>query len=241
MQRVLERRRRSSMRGEGRDTAETRLNRLLNLITEAAVDQLGYDAATVTARHGDDLITVCATDQRFVALDEAQYASADGPCVAVLERGGHIILGDARSSGADDWDVFRQTAEQLGIMSVLSVAIPTDLEDIKASLNLYAHGAVMVGDQQIAAADGFANQLALAMDGLEAHRATSHLARQTADAMRNRAVIEQAKGMLMAEHGVDDATAFVLLRRQSRQENVRIRDLAARIVATRSSSAQASR
>jgi hypothetical protein len=34
-------------RDEGADAAEVRLNRLLNLILEAAVEALGFDAATV--------------------------------------------------------------------------------------------------------------------------------------------------------------------------------------------------
>jgi len=58
----------------GADAAETRLNRLLNLILETAVDVLGFDAATVTARHSDrSLSTVAATDQRLLDLDNAQY------------------------------------------------------------------------------------------------------------------------------------------------------------------------
>jgi hypothetical protein len=55
-------------RGDGPDAAEVRLNRLFNLILESAVEALGFDAATVSARHGDDVATLAATDQRVVAL-----------------------------------------------------------------------------------------------------------------------------------------------------------------------------
>ena len=80
---------------EGPDAAEVRLNRLLNLILEAAVEALGFDAATVTARHGSDLATVGATDQRFIALDDAQYQSGEGPCLTVLDSHDPISLDDA--------------------------------------------------------------------------------------------------------------------------------------------------
>ena len=44
-----------------RDAAEVRLNRLLNLILETAVEALGFSAATVTARHDGDLERVVHT------------------------------------------------------------------------------------------------------------------------------------------------------------------------------------
>jgi hypothetical protein len=47
---------------------------------------------------------------------------------------------------------------------------------------------------------------------------------------KNRAVIEQAKGMLMLLYGVDDQSAFEWLRRQSQNTNVKVRELAAQLV-----------
>jgi hypothetical protein len=46
----------------------------------------------------------------------------------------------------------------------------------------------------------------------------------------NRAVIEQAKGMLMLLYGLDDQAAFEWLRRQSQHTNVKLRVLAAHLV-----------
>jgi AmiR/NasT family two-component response regulator len=48
--------------------------------------------------------------------------------------------------------------------------------------------------------------------------------------MRSRAVIEQAKGMLMAAQGCDEDRAFKLLVQASQRENVKLRDIARRIV-----------
>ena len=55
------------LREDGPHAAEVRLNRLLNLILETAVEALGVDAATISARHGDDLATIGATDQRVAS------------------------------------------------------------------------------------------------------------------------------------------------------------------------------
>jgi hypothetical protein len=53
----------------------------------------------------------------------------------------------------------------------------------------------------------------------------------------HRAVIEQAKGVLMERHGVDAPTAFAQLRRQARDSNRRLVDVAAETLALRGAGA----
>jgi hypothetical protein len=54
-------------------------------------------------------------------------------------------------------------------------------------------------------------------------------------------VIEQAKGIIMAKYGWPEDQAFDALRRASQRENVKVRDLAASIVARTAHSAPAQR
>jgi hypothetical protein len=54
-------------------------------------------------------------------------------------------------------------------------------------------------------------------------------------------VIEQAKGIIMAQYGWSEDQAFETLRRASQRENVKVRDLAASIVARTARSAPAQR
>jgi len=54
-------------------------------------------------------------------------------------------------------------------------------------------------------------------------------------------VIEQAKGIIMAQCGWPEDQAFDALRRASQRENIKVRDLAAQIVAKTASSASAQR
>ncbi|GAA2737673.1 hypothetical protein GCM10009867_25760 [Pedococcus aerophilus] len=46
----------------------------------------------------------------------------------------------------------------------------------------------------------------------------------------HRAVIEQAKGAIMATFGMNEAAAFAVLQRFSQNHNIKLRDLAARVV-----------
>ena len=59
------------------------------------------------------------------------------------------------------------------------------------------------------------------------------LADQMRQAMEHRAVIEQAKGMLIAAHGCTPDEAFEMLSRRSQDDNRKLRDIAADVTITR--------
>ena len=218
---------------EGPDAAEVRLNRLLNLILEAAVEAIGFDAATVSARHGSDLATVAATDQRFIALDDAQYQSGEGPCLTVLDSHDPVWLDDAGELD-DGWDHFSRAARDLGIHSTLSMHLPVDSDELAASLNLYSKQQLEASSEQVEHAAHFAEQLAAAILSVDAHRSTAKLARDLAEAMRTRAVIEQAKGILMSDKRITADEAFDQLAQLSQHSNMKLHDVARRLVDERS-------
>src|SRR5438046_2157716 len=142
-----------------RDAAEVRLNRLLNLILETAVEALGFSAATVGVRHGKDVATVGATDQRLLAVDEAQYEDG-GPCVVVFDEADPVFLRDVQTDSDEAWEHFAKTAAHLGVASSLSMHIPTDTTDLAAGLNLYSRSRLEVSDATVRLAGTYAEQLA---------------------------------------------------------------------------------
>jgi len=224
------------MAEEPQDAAEVRLNRLLALILETAVETLGYDAATITARHQGSLSTVAATDPRLVLLDEVQYQSGHGPCLTALDA--HDPVAWTERDGDAAWQAFADAARQLAVSSSFSVHVPTDdAKGTAASLNLYSRSHRALADEQIRSAVAFAQQLAEAMLSVDAHRATAKLAEGLAAAMRTRAVIEQAKGMLMSERQITADQAFEVLTKMSKDSNVKLRDVAQRLVEARSTGA----
>src|SRR4051794_2801570 len=220
------------MRDRTPEAAEARLNRLLNYILETAVDVLGFDGVTVSARHDERLSTVATTDQRLVAVDEAQYAANEGPCLAVLDPHDPITVADTSQLG-DQWRFFADTAVHVGVVSSLSVHVPVEIDDIAASVNFYARRPFPIEQPKITLAEGFARQVAESMLALEEYRSTAALANHLAEAMKSRAAIEQAKGILIAEHDVDADQAFTMLVQLSQRSNTKLRDVAARIVADR--------
>ena len=139
-----------------------------------------------------------------------------------------------RLIGLERWQHFAQTAAHLGVGSSLSVHLPIDSETVAGSMNLYSKRQLHLDDERIAAALPYATQLAAAMESINAYRATATLAQNMAEAMRSRAVIEQAKGMLMSEKQISADDAFQALRSMSQKSNIKVRDVALRLVEGRS-------
>ncbi|MCU1463578.1 MAG: hypothetical protein JWO37_3653 [Acidimicrobiales bacterium] len=75
-----------------------------------------------------------------------------------------------------------------------------------------------------------AEQAAIVAVNALAHASAIALAQQLEEAMASRAVIEQAKGVLMARERCAPDEAFDMLRRASQRSNTKLRDIAQQIV-----------
>ncbi|HEY7051535.1 MAG TPA: PAS and ANTAR domain-containing protein [Mycobacterium sp.] len=97
------------------------------------------------------------------------------------------------------------------------------------------HHVVVVGDQ-LRDDNGVIGTHGFYIDVTPAEQARQeHLTAEVAKITESRAVIEQAKGMLMAIYGIDAYAAFDLLKWRSQESNVKLRPLAEQIVADFSS------
>jgi AmiR/NasT family two-component response regulator len=98
-------------------------------------------------------------------------------------------------------------------------------------MNLYAHKEQAF--DQAAAETGllFAAQAAVVLVNANTYWDSRALNERLGEAMDHRALIEQAKGLLMAAQRCTSDTAFGYLVQASQRENVKLRDIAARVVA----------
>ena len=108
------------------------------------------------------------------------------------------------------------------------------MKKLAASLNLYSKQRLEASSEQVEHAAQFAEQLAAAIVSVDAHRSTAKLARDLAEAMRTRAVIEQAKGILMSDKRITADQAFDQLAQLSQHSNIKLHDVARRLVDERS-------
>jgi AmiR/NasT family two-component response regulator len=110
----------------------------------------------------------------------------------------------------------------------LSLPLVAQEEGVGA-LNLYSRrGTFTASDENVGAI--FATQAAIVLVNAQAYWDARHLSEQLGEAMEYRAMIEQAKGILMAGGGRNADEAFQLLVRASQRENRNLRDIAAELV-----------
>ena len=113
-----------------------------------------------------------------------------------------------------------------------SLSTPLDLTGNDTSGGFNAYSAVTAGfsddDEQLCRA--FATQASIVVSNVQAYWASLELSKHLGRAMESRAVIEQAKGILMANHRVNADGAFDLLVERSQTENRKLRDVASDVV-----------
>jgi GAF domain-containing protein len=122
----------------------------------------------------------------------------------------------------------REFAAQ-GVTSVLSVGLTVEGRAV-GSLTVVGTGGGPFDVAAVELARAFAAVAAGAVDRAGEHAAAAETARTLRLAMETRAVIEQAKGVLMGRHHCSAEEAFRLLSIESQRTNRKLRDLAADLV-----------
>jgi GAF domain-containing protein len=187
----------------------------------------GCTAAGVTLLQGDRPLTAAATDELTLEVDTRQYAADEGPCLDAA-RHGRVNRVDLREAD-QRWPDFAAHAREVGIRSYLAAPLVVRETSI-GSLNLYSASSDGFDALDDALVGLFCAQASIALANAQLYDRTTTLAEQLRTAMASRALIEQAKGVLMAQHRVDADAAFVLLRERSQRANRKLRDVAQQLL-----------
>ena len=127
------------------------------------------------------------------------------------------------------WPDYAAYAAGRGVGSSLSIGLPVH-EEVTGALNVYATRPGAFDDAAIVLAQTFSGYAAVALANVHLYDATAALAQHMQAAMENRAVIEQAKGIVMGERRCTADEAFRILSRLSQDSNRKLRDVAAALV-----------
>jgi GAF domain-containing protein len=206
----------------------TSMDVLLQRIAELAKQAIpGVAGASVTLISNDKAHTAAYTGQLALDLDETQYGRGYGPCLEAAVGEEILEITDARQETR--WPDYTRIAVERGSLSSLSVPVPVR-EALHGGLNLYAVEAGAFDDDARDTATTFASYAAVAVHNMHLYESTRELADNLDIAMRTRAVIEQAKGILMSQRRCDATEAFTLLAAASQRSNRKLRDIAQAIV-----------
>ena len=207
-------------------TVESVMDKIAALTKRTVV---GASEVSVTLVERGAPSTVAFTGQLAVDMDERQYARGHGPCLDSIAGGEPVRIRSMREE--DRWPDWAAEAQRNGVGSSLSIPVPLQRE-VSAALNIYSTDESAFGDEAVEVASTFAAYAAVALANMHLYRAQSRLAEELQTAMKHRAVIEQAKGILMGARRCTADQAFDVLVRMSQAGNRKLRDVAQAIVDT---------
>ncbi len=224
----------------GPDTALQALGRLmvrehsmesvLRTVVELTRDVLpGTSETSVSLLMGDKALTVVSTGQLATDLDESQYGRGYGPCLE--SAAGQVVVEIADTAAEQRWADYCRSAAERGCRSSLSMPLSVG-EGITGALNTYAREPHAFDDRARAAAAHFAPYAAVAVANTYAYQSSRDRADNLEVALGSRAVIDQAKGILMERYKLTPDEAFQALAAVSMRTHAKVRQIADHLVAT---------
>ena len=167
--------------------------------------------------------TVALTDEAARLCDDWQYELDEGPCLSAIAGDESYVIDDLVND--ERWPRWAPRAADVGAGSILSVRMANDVEALGA-LNLYS--------RKPHAWDADNRDLALVVASHAAPAiSNTQLVSGLQTALQSRHLIGVAQGILMAQYDMGLETAFEVLRRYSSHANVKLREVAHRVVEQR--------
>jgi GAF domain-containing protein len=179
-----------------------------------------YAGLTVVS-HGEFTPLACSGEAPLL-LDRLQQELGDGPCINAARHQSIFRIQD--TSRDERWPKFSAEAARLNVRSMLCVPLWVDERSLGA-LSLYADQVAAFTDLHERVTSLLATFAALAL-------ADAQRTGQLHDALDNRDVIGQAKGILMERHGITADAAFGVLSRVSQAENMKLAEIARHLTQT---------
>ena len=210
--------------------ADTDIDAVLDKIAELAQRAIpGADEVSVTLMRGKGAHTAAFTGDLALACDERQYERGHGPCLDAANTSAILLIDDMEQETR--WPDYTPSAVEAGAQSSLSIGLPVH-GSVTGALNIYAGKPDAFDDDAITLAQTFAGYAAVALANAHLYDTQASLAQHMQAAMENRAVIEQAKGIIMGERHCDPDEAFQILTKLSQDTNRKLRDVATALVAS---------
>jgi ANTAR domain len=216
----------------GEESLDVALQRLAETAARAIPDT---DAVTVSVVTSAQPRTAAATDSRLIEVDEEQHNAGRGPCFesAHTLRPVRAVVGEH----LDEWPEFETAAARHGIRAYLSV--PAVLPSTEAAgeahvgtLNIYSYTVTAFDPFDEGLMRLFTTAASATITGAHRWQRSREQIAHLEQAITSRAVIDQAKGVLMAVHSCTADEAFRMLVDRSQHKNVKLRDVARNLLDT---------
>jgi GAF domain-containing protein len=179
-------------------------------------------------RHAE---TLASSGETALKMDEIQYSFGDGPCLRAARTLEIVYVRDTRTD--ERWPEYFSAVAKNGMLSILGVPIPLD-GAANCGLNLYSSAADGFTPEAAQAAEVFAREASRSLRLAVRIAGLSDQAAHLTSALESRTVIDLAAGIIMGQNKCSQTTAMKILKAASSTRNVKLRHVAAQVVATAS-------
>jgi GAF domain-containing protein len=208
---------------------EMRVDEAMHQIVQTTHAIFSVDGAGLMLADADHhLRNAAVSDERVRHLEDLQLRHQEGPCIAAFD--------DKTLVGADDltsdprWPSFSQAAVDLGVRAVLASPIPYNQDAVGVVAVLSQERHPWSGEAELALL-AFTDLAALLIASMLMSEQQTELAVQLQAALNSRAIIEQAKGVLIGQQGLSAHDAYEQIRARARAQRRKIAVVAAELVA----------
>lgn len=193
----------------------------------AAVSGVSSVGLLLADQHGD-LHHVAASSASAKHLELFQIQNSEGPCFDCFQSREPIVVADLHE--ADElWPAFAPHAVSVGVRSVH--AFPMRLRDrVIGAMNIFGEEPRPIDPTDAKLVQAMTDVATIAILQERAISSAETLTEQLQGALNSRIVIEQAKGVISRDYGVDVDTAFATLRTYARRNHLRLADLSHDVV-----------
>ncbi len=213
--------------GLGRLGADTSTESVLRGLTTALAGGVPGCSGGSAEHWRDHRVLVSGSHSELIMLVEAERSLGEGPSTDARQTGGRVVVGDVLADGR--WPRYAALATRWGVRSVLTLPIKVPPALLVVGLYSVRPGAFSpVGVHALA--DMLTEQVGVAMANMWDFEEVRTDAAQLQEALAGRALIDQAKGIIMQTSGCTAEAAFEELRRISQHHQVKVADLARLLV-----------
>lgn len=202
---------------------------LLDQLVAHSVSLLAADAAGILLGDARAALRVVASSSEDAQTMELLQLQADqGPCLDCYQQVVQIRVPDLHEV-ADRWPAFVAALEDSGGFRSVH-ALPLRLRGTAiGAMNLFHRRPGPLPESDLALGQALADVATIGILSERAIRRGEVVTEQLQSALNSRVVIEQAKGVIAQRTGVDMGAAFAVLRSYSRNNNVRLGEVARRL------------
>ena len=182
----------------------------------------------ITLRRTGHAACVGYDDPRAARCDEAEYLAGEGPCLTAMDEGELVLVRDVE--GEDRFPSWRGAVAEQGFRS--GAGVPAAVaEGVDVAVDLYSEQPDAWSPEALDRAAVYADEVARALRLCLRTAERAQINDDLRAALASRAIVDQARGIVMARHRCSAEEASEILLAAAHEQGLPLTDVATALVA----------